>query len=147
MYVMLAEGNLLLKVDTSNIISILMGGAGTTLFDQGAASSASLNTANQITGDTTGRLYIADTFNFKVRVILLSSNIVYLVAGTGTDISDGNDMKATSATLSAPVGVWKDTVGNIYISESYRHNIRKIAATTNIITNYAGEQCSLLFLH
>jgi len=55
-------------------------------------------------------------------------------AGGGTD--DGRP--ATIAGLDRPASVISDAAGNIYISDSGNHRIRKVSASTGIITTIAG---------
>src|SRR2546427_42373 len=50
----------------------------------------------------------------------------------------GDDVAATSALLNLPRGVFVDSVGNIFISDTANHRIRKVDATTHNITTVAG---------
>ncbi len=55
-------------------------------------------------------MYIADTFNNRVRKVTVSTGIITLIAGTGAT-SFIDSVAATSATLYTPVGVALDSTG------------------------------------
>ena len=102
------------KIDKSTqIISII---AGTTSQgasgDYGAATSASLTFPSRVRFDTSGNLYIVDSFNNKVRFVLLSTGIITTFAGTGTAGSSGDGGQATSAQLCSPNAIALDLYGN-----------------------------------
>ena len=46
--------------------------------------------------------------------------------------------RATLAQLNYPQGVAVDTAGNIYISDANNNRVRKVAASTGIITTIVG---------
>jgi sugar lactone lactonase YvrE len=62
---------------------------------------------------------------------------INLVAGTTAGFG-GDNAQATSAQLSAPGGVAVDSSGNVYIADTTNNRIRKVDASTGIITTIAG---------
>ena len=58
-------------------------------------------------------MYIADTFNNRIRKVTVSTGIITTIAGTGTSSYSGDNGAATSATLNGPHGVAVDTSGGI----------------------------------
>jgi streptogramin lyase len=60
------------------------------------------------------------------------------VAGNGTGGYSGDSGVATSAELNSPFGVAVDASSNLYIADSGNNRIRKVAASTGIITTTAG---------
>ncbi|MBI2860404.1 MAG: hypothetical protein HYX91_02705, partial [Chloroflexi bacterium] len=64
--------------------------------------------------------------------------IITTVAGTGTLGYGGDGGAATSAQLRNPYGVAVDSGGNLFIADYENHRIRKVAASTGIITTVAG---------
>src|SRR5712691_1466420 len=120
-----AQGNVFI-VDTSNNrvrvvntagIITTVAGNGTAGFsgDGGQATSAELNFPRQVAVDAQGNLYIADTFNHRVRKV--SAGVITTFAGTGVAGFSGDGGAATSAQLNFPRGVALDATGNLYISE------------------------------
>ncbi len=67
-----------------------------------------------------------------------SISVITTLAGTGTDGFSGDNGQASSATINAPKGIVIDSSGNVYFNEWGNHCVRKITASTGIITTYAG---------
>jgi trimeric autotransporter adhesin len=88
--------------------------------------------------DTSGNIYIADTYNHRIRLVTKSTGIITTVAGNGTQGYDGDGGLATSASLFLPGGVAVDTSGNIYIADYGNHRIRLVTKSTGVITTVAG---------
>ena len=63
-----------------------------------------------------GNVYIADTYNHRIRKVTVSTGIISTIAGTGTASYSGDNGAATSATLKYPSGVALDTSGRILYS-------------------------------
>ena len=104
--------------------------------DGGPAIEASLQEPTAIAFDGAGNLYIADRDNHAIRRVDPSGTIT-TVAGSGERGFAGDDGPAIEAELSRPHGVAVDGVGNIYISDSDNHRIRKVD-TSGVITTIAG---------
>ncbi len=71
-----------------------------------------------------------------------SIGVISTIAGTGTASYSGDGGQATSATVKGPEGLAIDSSGNVYIADTYNHRIRKITASTGIITTIAGSTTS-----
>jgi len=102
------------------------------------ATIAKLNFPESLWFDKLGNIYIADAFNQRIRKINNSSGIISTIAGNGVGGYSGDSGLATNAELFLPEAIIVDTVGNIYIADAENSRIRKIDATTNIITTFAG---------
>jgi len=84
-------------------------------------------------------LYIADTFNHRVRKVVLSSQTITTVAGDGSPGSSGDGGPATSARLYNPKGVALNAAGTIlYIADYQNHRVRKVDLSSGTITTVAG---------
>lgn len=103
-----------------------------------AVKDARLNAPADLTLDSAGNVYIADTANQVIRQID-AKGIITTLAGKGQSAGytgDGN--AATEAQLNQPVSVVLDSQGNFYLSDMTNHVIRKID-TTGKISTLAGQ--------
>jgi sugar lactone lactonase YvrE len=107
--------------------------------DGGLATSATLNTPTGLAIDSAHNLYIADTYNNRIRKVSAASGIITTVAGNGTGGGAGDNGPATSAELNYPSAVAVDSVGNLYIADTSNNRIRKVEASGGIIATVAGD--------
>ena len=110
--------------------------------DNGLATAAKIGFPGRIAIDDTANVYFADTYNNRIRKISAATGIITTVAGTGTAGYNGDGALATASQLNYPFGVAVDHSGNIYIADSYNNRIRKISATTKLISTVAGTTSS-----
>jgi len=109
-------------------------GNGAAGFADGDALSAQFNFPGGIAVDSSGKLYVADSLNNRIR--LISGGSVSTLAGNGTSGYTGDNGNATSAELNHPGAVAVDASGNLYIADTGNHAIRKVTGST--ITTIAG---------
>ena len=106
--------------------------------DGGAATSAELSMPYSVALDSSGNIYIADWGGSVIRKVNASTGIISTIAGTGTQGYSGDDGPATSAQISAPYGIAVDTSGNVYFSDENNNRIRKVTASSGVISTIAG---------
>jgi uncharacterized protein (TIGR03437 family) len=106
--------------------------------DSGPAGNAWLSFPAGIAFDSAGNLYIADSNNHRIRKVAGATGKISTVAGTGAAGYNGDGIPATSAELYKPTGVLVDPGGNLYIADSENNRIRRVDASTGIITTVAG---------
>ena len=126
--VYIAEGgNNKIRMVTSsgNITTIAGTGTEGSSGDGGAATSAQLNGPAGVSVDISGNVYIADGNNNKIRKVT-SAGIITTLAGTGTAGYNGDGNAATSTQLNLPFGVSVDVSGNVYIADTWNHEIRMV---------------------
>ncbi len=127
-------GNNRIRKVSSGIISTVAGSVAGFAGDGSLATSAALYGPHGVAVDSSGNVYVADTYNSRVRKI--SNGIITTIAGTGTPGSSGDGGLATNAQLTSPVSVAVDSTGNIFISDSDENRIRKVS--NGIISTVAG---------
>ncbi len=139
----LAELSFLFKGDgtvTANSATIIetVAGNGSDTFtgDGGAATDASISLARGVTVDAGGNVYIADSWNNRIRKIDTDGNIT-TVAGTGSGSFGGDGGQAVNAQIQWPYGITVDNTGNLYIADTYNNRIRRVGSD-GIITTVAG---------
>ena len=142
LYIADGNNNRIRKVNVTTGIITTVAGNGNQGYsgDGGAATSAQLAIAYQsgLAVDAAGNLYIADCDNNRIRKVNAATGIITTVAGNGTQGYSGDGGAATSAQLDWPWGVAVDASGNIYIADEVNNRIRKVDATTGIISTVAG---------
>src|SRR6267143_909300 len=106
--------------------------------DGGPATSASLNLPGEIAFDTNGNLFIADSQNGRIRRVDASTGMITTVAGNGGFCFAGDGGPAAAAALWFPIGVRVDARGNLFIADFYNNRVRRVDASTGIITTFAG---------
>jgi RHS repeat-associated protein len=101
--------------------------------DGGPATAASLSFPGGVAVGPDGSLYIADTYNDRIRKVAPDGSIT-TVAGKGDDSYGGDGGPATAASLSLPYGVAVDPDGSLYIADTGNSRIRKVAPDGSITT-------------
>jgi signal peptidase I len=113
------------KVSAGNVSQVAGGGANTACSFAGAASSASLSSPGSVAVDSSGNVYIADTGRSCVRKVTAGN--ISLLAGGGASTACTFSGAASSVSLSAPAGVAVDGSGNVYVADTSRLCVRKVA--------------------
>src|SRR5207244_2827341 len=67
-----------------------------------------------------------------------STGIITTVVGNGTRDFSGDGGSAISASLNRPTGITLDGAGNLFIADFFNSRIRRVDASTGIITTVAG---------
>jgi sugar lactone lactonase YvrE len=106
--------------------------------DGGLATNTRLDKPRGVWVDASGNIYIADTENNRIRMVDATTQIITTIAGNGGSSYSGDNGPAKDAELHKPNGVVVDVTGNIYIADTDNEVIRRVDATTQIITTIAG---------
>ncbi len=125
------EGELLVVTDVSGIYYVLkigindrlrkIAGNGAVAFsgDGGPAVDASLGDYISIALGKDGEVYIADTSNYRIRMIN-SAGIISTIAGDGQERYAGDDGPAIETSFSYPFGLSVASNGDLYVSDDTR---------------------------
>ena len=125
------------KIGTDGVIRIVAGnGQIGYQGDGGPATGASFRVPRGLAVDAGGNLYIADSFNARIRKVGTDGQISTF-AGTGRFARSGDGGPATEANIGFVHGLAFDANGNLYFSDTYNHCIRRITAD-GIIDTVAG---------
>jgi hypothetical protein len=110
-------------VIATGVVTTFAGTAGGSGPTDATGTSAKFKYPYDITTDGTN-LYVADTYNFKVRKIVISSAVVTSLAGTGS-YGSGDNTTGTFATFKYPNAITTDGT-SIYVADTDNNMIRKI---------------------
>ena len=132
LYVADTYNNRIRKITKEGVVSTIAGSVKG--YEDGAGTAAKFNNPNAIAVDAAGNLYVADTYNNRIRKIT-PAGAVTTVAGDGsTDFADGT---GAAAKFNRPGGITVDAAGNIYVADTNNKRIRKITAA-GAVTTVAG---------
>ena len=103
--------------------------------DGSSATGAEFALNMGIAVDSSGNVYVADLFNYRVRKI--SGGNINTIAGNGVINYAGDGGRATAAQLFNPNAVAVDAKGNVYIADTRNNRVREVTAN-GIINTIAG---------
>ena len=131
--------NQVFKIDTMGNFSVLAGtGVAGFSGDNGPATAARLSNPWGVATDKSGNVFIVDTGNQRIRRVDAASGQITTVAGNGVYSFSGDGGPATSASLWDPQGISLDASGNLFIADYGNCRVRRVDASTGIITTVAG---------
>ena len=101
--------------------------------DGGRAVEAQLDFPVGVAVDHAGNLYIADFFSQRIRRVD-TARTISTIAGIGEPGFRGDDGPAVEAQLAFPSGVAVNRDGNVYITDTGNHRLRRIDSQGTITT-------------
>lgn len=117
--------NRIRKIATDQTVSTIAGD-GQSGDTDGVGTLAKFNSPNGITIDAADNLYIADSYNNKIRKITTSGAVSTIV---GKNTAGSIDGSAQQATLSSPKGITFNSSGNIIFTDQRSQKVRKVMIT------------------
>jgi sugar lactone lactonase YvrE len=132
-YVADTGNNMIRKITSAGVVSMLAGG---TNFGSADGSGASAQFWGPVSAAlNSGSIYVADYFNGTVRVVS-PAGVVTTLAGSPSNAS--GDTQGTGARFGFPHGLAADAATNVYVADTENHTIRKINAT-GVVSTLAGK--------
>jgi sugar lactone lactonase YvrE len=122
------------KVTPAGVVTTFAGQAGVSGSSDGS-SSAAFNHPTGVAVDSAGNVYVADTNNNEIRKVT-AAGVVSTLAGVA-GVSGSTDGPGTAASFSGPSGIAVDATGNLYVSDTLNHTIRKVTSA-GAVTTIAG---------
>jgi len=111
-----------------------LAGSGVSGSTDGLGALAQFSLPIGLTVDKNGNVFVADSYNNRIRKITKDGNVV-TIAGNGN--SGSNNGTGLNATFNFPTGIVIDTMGNLFVADSYNYKIRKID-TAGVVSTFAG---------
>jgi streptogramin lyase len=123
-------------VVATGVVATFAGSPGNYGSTDGTGSVARFNSPWGLASDGSGNLFVADTGNNTIRMVMLTTGAVSTLAGyQGREGS--NDGTGTAARFNFPVGLASDGMGNLFVADSGNNAIRKIVIATGAVSTIA----------
>jgi hypothetical protein len=137
MYVVDAYHLCVWKMDrNTGVTSLFAGLPGVGGSADGTGTAARFDAPQGCWADAT-YLYVCDTNNHTIRKIARTTGAVTTLAGTA-GASGTTDATGSSARFHDPKGIWGDGNGNLYVTDYTNNSVRKIVASSGVVTTFAG---------
>jgi uncharacterized protein (TIGR03437 family) len=131
LYVADAGGNVIRRLLPSGAIETVAGtGAAGFAGDGGPATMAQLSGPTGVAVDSSGALWIADTFNHRVRRVD-AQGVITTVSGTGTAGFAGDGGDAAAAHLDTPASIAIAPDGSVVVADLGNQRIRRLVPDAN----------------
>jgi len=135
-------GNLYVADSANHRIRMIDGGSNVTTFagsgiagfTNGTAGTAQLNQPGDVTVDSAGNLFVADTLNHAIRNIDATGNVTTL---SGTGVAGFVGGSVTIAQFNLPMALASDSYSGLLVADSGNHAIRRVDGA-GYVTAVAG---------
>lgn len=130
-------GNHAIRAITADGTVTTLAGSGEAGFADGPAGQARFHAPTDVAVDAAGRVYVADGFNDRIRVI--EHGRVHTLAGEGRPgFEDG---AGATARFDTPSGIAVDAAGIVWVADTGNHAVRVITAdgTTTTLALYGDD--------
>jgi DNA-binding beta-propeller fold protein YncE len=133
-------GHRVRKIDRKGVLSTIAGtGEKGYASDGGPATKAQFNSMHSLVIAPSGDLYIADTWNNRVRKIDARTGVISTIAGTGEKGYAGDGGPATKARFGGIYCVALDAKGErLYLADLDNRRIRVVHLATGLVETAAG---------
>lgn len=134
-YVADTGNNAIRKITPTGVVTTLAGGGAAGYLD-GTGTGASFNSPAGIAVDSSGNIFVVDTYNQVIREIT-PSGVVSTFAGTA-GVTGSADGTGTAAQFAWPQGLAIDGSNNLYVADVNNHAVRKITPAGVVSTVASG---------
>ncbi len=140
LYIADQSNNRVRRVDLATGVISTVAGDGTAAYsgDQVPATEASLAGPSGVALGADGVLYIADTFNSRIRSVDPTTGQITTVAGDGSPYRYQGPEEPHSASISRPAAIAAGGDGRVYMTDSDSHLIRVWDGRAKTITRLSG---------
>jgi sugar lactone lactonase YvrE len=139
LYIADQSNNRVRAVDLKTGIIRTVAGTGSAVYDgDGKPATESSLAGPSGLAVAAGTLYIADTFNGRIRSVDLATGMIATVAGDGGSYRYQSPDDPPSSSVSRPSGIAVDREGNLFLTDSDSHLIRRWERATGLLTRIAG---------
>ena len=136
LYVADTANEIIRKITPTGLVSTIAGGSGRSGTSDGTGADARFGRPSGIATDSSGNVYVSDTKNNTIRKITPAGVVTTLAGTAGTP--GGDDGMGKKAGFFEPAQIAVDKSGNLFVTDSEAHNIRKITPA-GLVTTLAGQ--------
>lgn len=123
------------KISSGGLVAPFAGSASNYNSFDGTAANANFRQPEGLAVDASRNVFVADAWNHTIRKITQSAVVTTLAGLAGNSGSvDGTNSKAR---FHRPSGIAVDNIGNLFVTDSLNHTIRKITPA-GLVTTIAG---------
>ncbi|KER79721.1 NHL repeat-containing protein [Xanthomonas arboricola] len=133
-------GNHAIRKRTPQGVVTPLAGDGSAGFRDGAAAQARFNGPIGVAVDAQGRVYVADTYNDRIRVIAPDGQVSTLAGGALPGMADG---VGDQARFDTPTDLKVDAHGVVWVADMRNDAIRRIAPDGSVSTLIGGDPADL----
>ncbi|GGC62347.1 gluconolaconase [Undibacterium terreum] len=131
-YVADTGNNAIRKITAQGMVTTLAGDrSGKAGYRDGAAGQALFNGPIGVAVDKQGNVYVADTYNDRIRVITVDGQVKTLAGGAAPGYQDG---PALAALFDTPCALAVNDQGELYIADTKNNAIRKLGSDGQVTT-------------
>ena len=140
LYIADQSNNRVRAVDLATGVIRTVAGTGTAAYngDGVAATETGLAGPGGLAVGSDGTLFIADSFNGRIRAVDPITGIIRTVVGDGGEYRYQGPDEPPSSSLARPAGIALDEEGNLYFTDSDNHLVRRWDRITGRIERIAG---------
>jgi sugar lactone lactonase YvrE len=135
--------NTIRRISPTGAVTTLAGD-GTAAFRDGPAAQARFNGPIGVAVDDKGNVYVADSYNDRIRLITPDGQVRTLAGGDAPGFADG---QGAAAAFDTPTGLALDRDGALFVADTANDAIRKVAPdgrVTTIARSDSGDGAGLL---
>ncbi|MBL8194767.1 MAG: hypothetical protein JNM06_13305, partial [Blastocatellia bacterium] len=132
------SGNLIIADSVNNRIRKINLSTNIITTIAGDGSPSNLNAPSGLAVAQSGNVLISDTGNNRIQRLDLTTNAITTIVGNGRAGFQGDGALAINASLNSPFGLTVDGNDNLFIADTTNNRIRRVDASTNIISTIAG---------
>ncbi len=118
-------------------VGTLAGAAGQADTTDGVGAAARFFYPTAVAVDGAGDLFVADTENGTLREVVIATGLVTTLAGTAGR-QGSVDAVGAAARFSTMYGVAVDGAGDLFVADTYNHEIRRVVVANGAVTTVAG---------
>lgn len=145
-YVADVNNSTIRKITPEGVVTTLAGQAGTYDYADGTGSNSRFESPYGVAADSSGNVFVADTYNHSIRKIT-PAGVVTTLAGSGLrretgapqyyGLAGSADGLADLARFWYPEGIAIDSSGTLYVADTNNQTIRKISPA-GLVSTLAG---------